>query len=200
MNLEKIQKYVKENLSEKRYNHSVGVMERCEELAKKFNLDVETAKKVGIAHDIAKELTSEEKLEYIKQNNIEIDEMEKENTTLLHAKIGADIAQKKFEFTKKMSTAIKAHTTGLPNMDMLSKILFISDRTSKDRNLPDIDYINKLLEKNIDETILYILDQKIELQIKKKASMHINTIKTRNELLKTMEEKNEIYSCCRYTL
>ena len=33
-------------------------MERCEELAIKFELDIDIAKKVGIAHDIAKELTS----------------------------------------------------------------------------------------------------------------------------------------------
>ena len=39
------------------------------------------------------------------------------------------------------------------------KILFISDRTSEDRNLPDIDYINELLEKDINEAILYILDK-----------------------------------------
>ena len=66
---------------------------------------------------------------------------------------------------------------------MLSKILFISDRTSKDRNLPDIDYINELLETSLNKAILYILDQKIELQLKKQANIHINTIITRNELL-----------------
>ena len=34
MELKEIQEYVKKQLSEKRYNHSVGVMERSEELAK----------------------------------------------------------------------------------------------------------------------------------------------------------------------
>ena len=33
------------------------------------------------------------------------------------------------------------------------------------------------------KTILYILDQKIELQIKKQANIHINTVITRNDLL-----------------
>lgn len=188
MELEKIQKYVKEHLSEKRYNHSVGVMERCEELAKKFDVDIDTAKKVGISHDIAKELSEEEKIKYCEENNIEIDEIEKENTSLLHAKIGADMVKKYFNFTDDMARAIRAHTTGLPNMDILAKILFISDRTSKERNLPDIGYINELLEKDIDDTILYILDQKIELQIKKHASMHIDTIITRNSLLKEMQK------------
>lgn len=186
MKLEEIEKYVKVNLSEKRFYHSKCVMERCEEIANKIGFDVETAKKVGILHDIAKELSPEEKLEYCKKNNIEVDEMEEKNTTLLHAKIGADIAKKEFGYTDSMCMAIKAHTTGLPEMDMLSKILFIADRTSMDRNLPDIYYINELLEKSIDETILYILDKKIELQIQKHATMHINSIITRNWIINNL--------------
>lgn len=183
MDLKELEKIAKERLSEKRFYHSQCVMERCEEIAKKFGCDIETAKKVGIIHDIAKEIPPEEKLNYCKKYNIEVDEIEKENTSLLHAKIGADIAERKFGFTKQMANAIKAHTTGLPGMDMLAKILFIADRTSKERELSDIGYINELLDKNIDETILYILDKKIELQIQKRASMHINSIITRNWII-----------------
>lgn len=186
MELEEIEKYAKEQLSEKRFYHSQCVMKRCEEIAIKLDYDVDIAKKVGIAHDIAKEIPQDEKLEYCKKNNIEIDEIEKENLGLLHAKIGADIAKKELNFNESMCNAIKAHTTGLPSMDMLAKILFIADRTSSDRNLLDIDYINKLLNKNIDEAILYILDQKIELQIQKHATMHINSIITRNWVIENL--------------
>lgn len=188
MELSKIENKVKNILSEKRYYHSKCVMERCEELAIKFGYDVETAKKVGIAHDIAKEISLEEKIKYCKRNNIEIDEMEKENITLLHAKIGADIAKKEFGFNESMSMAIRAHTTGLPDMDMLAKILFIADRTSKERKLPDIDYINELLDKDIDEAILYILDKKIELQIEKHATMHPISVVVRNEILQKKQK------------
>lgn len=183
MELEQIQKEVEKRLSEKRYYHSICVMERCEEIARKFGFDIDTAKKVGISHDIAKELTDEEKLKYCEENNIEVDEIEKKNISLLHAKIGADMVKKLFGFSDEMCYAIKAHTTGLPQMDMLSKILFIADRTSKERGFPDIEYLNELLEKNINQAVLYILDKKIELQLKKQANMHINTIITRNELL-----------------
>lgn len=186
MNLEEIQKEIKERLSQKRYYHSQCVMERCEELARKYNFDIETAKKVGISHDIAKELTDQEKLKYCKENGIEVDEMERKNATLLHAKIGGHMVKELFGFDEKMCQAIEAHTTGLPEMDMLSKILFIADRTSKDRKLPDIDYINELVEKDINKAVLYILDKKIELQLKKQASMHTNTIITRNDLLENI--------------
>ncbi len=184
MELEEIQKIAKERLSEKRYYHSQCVMERCEEIAKKVNYNVEIAKKVGMAHDIAKEIPNEEKVKYAESRGIEVDEIERENPTLLHAKLGEYIAVNEFGFTKEMGRAISAHTTGTENMDMLAKILFIADRTSIERNLDDIDYINDLVEKNIDEAVLYIFDKKIMLQIDKKAQMHPNTILARNWLLK----------------
>lgn len=183
MELEQIKNEIKNRLSEKRFYHSICVMEKCEELATKYGVNVDDAKKIGISHDIAKELTDEEKIKYCENNNIIIDEIEKKNISLLHAKIGADMVKKLFNFNDAMCMAIRTHTTGLPRMDMLSKVLFIADRISKDRNIPDIDFINDLLEEDIDKAILYILDSKIKLQIKKQANIHINTIITRNYLL-----------------
>ena len=183
MELSKIQEYVKEHLSEKRYIHSKGVMERAIELAEKFGEDAEICAKIGIAHDIAKEMTEGEKLEYVEENNIEIDEIERTNTTLLHAKIGKDIAIRKFGFTEEMGQAIADHTTGNKDMGIYSKILFIADRTSVDRNFEDLEYLKSLEDIGIDEAVLYILDKKIELQIKKKAPIHINGIIARNSLL-----------------
>ena len=126
MELEEIQNYVKNTLSEKRYNHSKGVMERAKELAIKFGADVDVCSKIGIAHDIAKEIPEEEKIKYCMENNIEIDEIERINTTLLHAKIGKDIAIKTFGFSEKMGQAIKNHTTGDKNMDLYSSSAKIS--------------------------------------------------------------------------
>lgn len=189
MELEEIQKYVKEQLSEKRYNHCVGVMERSKELAIKYGADIDICAKIGMAHDIAKEIPEEEKIKYCIENNIEIDEVEKINTTLLHAKIGKDIAIKKLGFNESMGQAIANHTTGNKNMDLYSKILFIADRTSADRNFEDLEYLKEMENKGIDEAVIYILDKKIELQIKKKAQIHLNGIIARNSLLEEMKKE-----------
>lgn len=184
MELEEIIENVKKRLSEKRFYHSYCVMNRAVEIAKKIGYDENTVAKVGIAHDIAKEIPSEEKLKYIEKNNIKIDEIERENPTLLHAKIGADIAIKELGFTQEMGQAIRAHTTGIENMSVLDKILFIADRTSSERGFPDIEDLNKLLDESIDKAVLYIIDKKIILQIEKKATMHPNSIIARNYLIK----------------
>ena len=183
MKLEEIKNIVKQRLSEERFHHSECVMMKCIELAERFKYDQEVAAKVGIAHDIAKEIPTEEKLKYVEENNIKIDEIERTNTSLLHAKIGESIAIKELGFTKEMGQAIRAHTTGIPNMTLLDKILFIADRTSEERGFPDIEYLNGLLEKSIDEAVLYIIDKKIMLQIERKAQIHPDSIIARNAIL-----------------
>lgn len=184
MDLEDIIRIVKERLSEKRFYHSYCVMERAIEIAKKIGYDENIVAKVAIVHDIAKEIKDEEKIKYAEKNNIEIDEVERENPTLLHAKIGGDIARKTLGFTQEMAQAIRAHTTGTTNMSILDKILFIADRTSSERGFPDIEYLNTLLEESIDNAVLYILDKKIMLQIEKKQVMHPDSIIARNWFLK----------------
>ncbi len=95
----------KTKLSEKRFYHSQCVMERAKELAKKFGYDIEIAEKVGIAHDIAKEIPNEEKLKYVKENNIKIDEIERENPTLLHAKNRRRYSNKRTRIYRRNGTS-----------------------------------------------------------------------------------------------
>ena len=78
-------------------------------------------------------VAAEEQIKYAKENGIKLDEIELKNTKLLHAIIGAKICEKEFGFTKDMVEAVRNHTTGTPYMDMLSKVLFISDATGIDR-------------------------------------------------------------------
>lgn len=129
MDIEIIKDRVKEVLSERRYNHSLEVMKRCEELAIIYGVDVEKAKKVGLAHDIAKEMKIDEIMQIVKENNIHLDEIEMQNPGLWHAKIGAVICKNEFGFTQDMVEAVENHTTAKEGMDLLSKILFVADAT-----------------------------------------------------------------------
>lgn len=183
MNVEKIKEYVKSLLSEKRYYHSACVMEMCEELANIYGVDVETAKKVGIAHDIAKEMPTADKFRYMEENNLKIDDIERRYPTLLHSKIGADMAIKKLGFTEEMGQAILSHTTAKANMSMLSKILYIADWVGKDREFEDTYYLRELTKKDINKAILYSLDSIIKDKIESKEEVHIDSILARNYLL-----------------
>lgn len=185
MEYEEIENDVKSVLSEYRFTHSSGVAKKAVELAKIYGVQEETAKKVGIAHDIAKEMTDEEMLEYVKNNNIEIDEIETVKPSLLHGKIGADIAAKKYGFTNDMANAIKWHTTGRENMSMLEKIIYVADKIEENRKGTrfDIEKSRELSKQNIDEASLFLMNESIDYNIKKDAIIHPKTIEARNDLL-----------------
>ena len=170
-------------LSEKRYIHCIGVMEQAAYLAKKYGYDIDIARVVGIAHDIAKEIPEEEKLKYVEQNNIEIDKIESVNIGLLHAKIGADICKKKYNFTEEMQNAIKYHTTGNENMNILAKIIFVADKTEKNRKYEDLKTVRDLADEDLDKCILYILDYMLVDNVNKKKLIHPNSIKIRNKIM-----------------
>ena len=53
--IERIKNDLKENLTEYRYIHSLGVMEMAEELAKVYNVDVESARIAGLLHDVVED-------------------------------------------------------------------------------------------------------------------------------------------------
>lgn len=185
MEEKEIIEYAKKHLSEKRFNHSVGVMERAEVLAKIYGENIEKARKVGITHDIAKEFSKEENLKYIEENNIKADKVELKNIGLLHGKIGADIAKKVFKFSDDMCEAIEAHTTAKENMSMLSKILYVADKTELGRKHEDydIEYERKLSEENIDEALIFMIDEMMKVNIRKRRLIHPDSILARNYLI-----------------
>ena len=190
--IEQIKKDLKDILSEKRYTHSVGVMEMAAKLAEIYRADIETAKLAGILHDIAKEMSSEEKLKYVKENNIIINEVERINTPILHGKIGADIAKKKYGINEQVQRAIEYHTTTNPNMDLISKIVYVSDKIELNRKSEDYDikYERELALKDIDKTIIYIIDSNIKSLLNKGKLIEAEMIETRNKLLIAQTETN----------
>lgn len=182
--LNEIEEIVKQTLSEERFYHSKCVQKRCEELAKIYGVNVDKARKVGIAHDIAKEMSNEEKMKYVSDNNMVIDEIERLNTGLLHAKIGADIVKKQFGFTDDMVEAVAYHTTARKNMCMLSKILFVADATGDDRHWDDLEPVKTKSETDLDWAIIYIIEINIRQNMEKGKLIHPDSIYARNELIK----------------
>lgn len=189
MELEEIKKRVKEKLSEKRYEHSLCVMEECARLALLYGEDIETAKKVGIAHDIAKEMTRQESKEYIKEHTTQIDKLEKE-MEIFHAAIGADIAVSQFGYTKEMGQAIYAHTLGKYQMDRLTQILFVADSSSKDRNWNGVETLRKISNESLEKAVLYNLTMNLKRAIEMGWLIHPEAIQERNRLL-IQQEKSE---------
>ncbi len=191
--LKKIDNDLKKELSEKRYKHSIGVMKKAEELAKIYKVDTNKAKLVGLAHDIGKELSREEKIQYARENQIDIDDIELINVGLLHGKIGADICKKRYGFTYEMQEAIKYHTIGNENMTLFDKIIFIADKIEENRHYKinerqeRLEQIRKIVHEDLDKALLAEIDMSLEYTIKKEELIHPDMIFTRNRLITKMQ-------------
>ena len=189
--IEKIKKDLKENMSEKRFEHSVSVMKKAIELAKIYNENEDEAALAGLTHDIAKEIPDDEAFMIAEENGIELDEIEKINTKLLHGKIGAFLAKEKYGFNERITDAIKFHTETVPEMDNLSKIVYVADKIEDTRvsDKVDLDKQREVAMQNLDDAVIMILEASTLKLIEKGKLIHPNGIYTRNYLL--MKKINE---------
>ncbi len=128
INEKEILTWLKENLSEERFNHSVGTAECAEKLAEKYNLNKEKAYIAGLLHDCAK-CFSNEKLKEIIDKHLKVEECEMLNYKTLHAPVSAYIAQKDFGVSdNEILSAIRWHTLGKQDMTTFEKIIFLADK------------------------------------------------------------------------
>lgn len=189
-NIEKIKEDLKQILSEKRYIHSIGAMEKAIELAKTYGEDEEKSALTALTHDIAKEMTIEEYYKYAEENNIKLSKDDKMCTSVLHGIIGADIVKKKYGFTDEMCRAIYYHTTGITNMTLLGKIVYVADKIEDSRDYPEAEALREKFNQSesLDEFILYDIDYyTLPKMIEKRRAIHPNTINVRNEIIEKMK-------------
>ena len=184
MDIETIKAELKNSLSPKRYNHSILVAEEAKKLAKHYHINEEKAYLTGLIHDIAKELTEEENIYWIKKGKLSKDLENKENINIKHADIGAVIAKEKYNLDDNICNAIKYHTIGNKNMDLLAKIIYIADKIGREKIPEALIPVKELAYQDIDKDLLYCQEkQKIRLK-EKGIKMHDDT----KELLKELQK------------
>lgn len=177
---EELYNEVKSKMSEKRFKHSEGVVKRALEYAEIYGIDKDIVKLVAIAHDIAKELSDEENQKIISDYGIVLDDIEKINKNLLHAKLGGYICKEKYGFSEDMANSVMYHTTGRANMSLLEKIIYLADATDENRAYGDIDYYVSLVKENIDLAMAEVSKWVIGSLLERKHIIHLDSVKCYN--------------------
>jgi nicotinate-nucleotide adenylyltransferase len=82
---------------------------------------------------------------------------------LLHGKVGAFLAKDKYHITDDaLCHAIAVHTTGVPNMSLLDKIIFVADYIEPHRNTaPRLAELRKMAYEDLDTCVYMILEDTI---------------------------------------
>lgn len=181
-NIDEIRKQLKKELDRDRFEHTIGVMYTAECLAMAFGFDMEKAKLAGLLHDCAKCIPDNKKLRLCRKNGIQLSDSEKKNPVLLHAKLGAYIAKEEYHIDdSEILHAISVHTTGEPDMNILDKIIYISDyiepNRCKAKNLKEVRQmafqdLNLTMRKILRDTLVYLEESN------EKANIDPQTLKT----------------------
>lgn len=142
IDMESLFSWLKDNLSEKRYIHSIGTAECARDLAIKFGLDSEKAYMAGLLHDCAKCFSNEKLLEII-NSNLNVQKIELMNYKTLHAPVSAYIAKNNFGVEdNEILSAIRWHTLGKIDMTDFEKIIFLADKIEPKTR--DKDYLEEV--------------------------------------------------------
>ena len=162
--LKKIKKKLKNELDESRYEHTIGVMDTAACLAMRYGADLTQALVAGLLHDCAKCIPNDKKLKLCRKNGIEVTPFEEKAPFLLHAKLGAWMAEHEYHVSDPaILSAIACHTTGKPDMSLLDKIVFIADYIEPGRNkAPGLPEIRRLSFADIDQALIRILSDTLD--------------------------------------
>lgn len=185
MDYTKILEWLKNNLNEKRYIHTLGTADCAKELAKQFKLNQDKAYLAGLLHDCAKCFPNEKLLDII-HKHLDVEECEMLNYKTLHAPVSAYIAETEFKITdKEILSAIRWHTLGKLDMTDFEKIVFIADKIEP--NTRDEEYSTKIRdllseENGLNKALLKCYKETIKSLVKRDLKICLLTIKIYNKL------------------
>lgn len=191
MNLIQMDEKLKNTLSERRYIHSIGVMESAVSLAERFGGDIDKARIAGLLHDCAKEVDKDEAVKLCDELGIDIDDAKRVQKGLLHADLGAELVKTEYDISdSEIYDAIKYHTMGRENMTMLDKIIYLADFIEPSRrDFEGLTELRKLCMEDLDEAMLFAINLSISFVLNKGKVLHKQTLATRDYFQKLKEEK-----------
>lgn len=191
MDIIKMQKKVKKYMDEMRFHHTLGVMYTAAALAMCHGEDVERAQIAGLLHDCAKCIPNDKKLKLCKRHNIPVSETEEKSPYLLHARLGAFIAEEKYGiYDPEILSAIEFHTTGRAAMSLLEEIIYIADyiepMRSKAANLPEV---RRLAFEDLDRAVYVTMRDTLRYLEKEKSCLDNQTVVAYNYYKNLVEQK-----------
>ena len=78
-----------------------------------------------------------------------LDDFSLQHPKTLHAYTGALVAQRIFGENQAVVDAIRCHTTGKPDMNLLDIILYVADYMEPNRNFPGVEQLRELAYRDV---------------------------------------------------
>lgn len=191
-NTDEKKKYLKENLSPKRYQHSLNVAAECRKLAEKYGEDPDKAYFAGLLHDVCKELSGEEQKRLVLESGFAVCREELETRSLWHAIAGAYFVKTVFGVEDiDIINSIRFHTVGRAGMTRLEEIVYLGDLISADRTYKDVEKMRKFVYSDVNEAMLEAFRFSIKNVVKKNAMLPVCTVEGYNFYARLLNDEKK---------
>lgn len=184
MNREELLSKVKEQMTDHRFIHTLGVASTAVALAERFGADIRKAELAGLLHDFCKFWDKGRMRDIIEKEPAIPNELLGYDKELWHAPVGAMVVRQELGIKdQEILDAISYHTSGRPGMSKLEKILWLADYIEPGRQFPGVDEVRELAQQHLDVALVQALGNTISFLVKQKKRIYPLTLQTYNDLV-----------------
>ena len=142
--MEKLEQIMELLMKPKRFAHAKRVRDTAIALAKRWGENEVDAGRAGMLHDATKALDGPLQLTLSSAYGKMLDDFSRENPKTLHAYTGAVVARYIFGENDRVVAAIRSHTTGKTDMNLLETIIYVADYMEPGRDFPGVERLREL--------------------------------------------------------
>ena len=163
LTMEQLEQAVVSLLNPNRVAHVLGCRDAAMELARVWGVDETDAARAGLLHDITKALDGPLQLTLCNACGIILDNFSVKNPKTLHALTGSLVAKRIFGENDAVVRAIRSHTTGKADMNMLEKIIYVADYMEPNRDFDGVEELRVLAHTDIDKALKLGLEMTLSM-------------------------------------
>lgn len=149
MDRETLLNYIRPRMPEKRYVHTIGVMETAIDLANRYGENPKKAEIAAILHDLAKFEDEEEMRKIVREEGLG-ERLLPWGAEIMHGPIAAYRAKHELGVQDEdILNAMRYHTTGRVGMSRLEKIIYIADMIEPSRKFDGVEALRKVAAEDL---------------------------------------------------
>ena len=180
-------------LKKRRLSHTMLTACEAVKLACRYGADPKKARLAAVLHDCVK-LPNKELIAFCEQNCYDLTDDERENPYLIHARLGAVLAEQDYGVADpEVLMAIRNHTLGRVGMSMLEKIIYVADKIEPSRDYEGLDEIRELAYKDIDGAMLLVMQHSAEYTAASGRAVNPSTASVMEYLQNEINNNKEIH-------
>ena len=164
MTFSQLYEAVRAELGEKRFSHTIGVINAARLLGEKCLPEkVEELACAALLHDVTKELSDEEQATLLKDEWCTLSPDEKESPQIFHSYTAPYVIRARFpEYaTEEILSAVRKHTVGDEEMTVFDMIIFIADYIEDGRTYSECvevrEYLYSALGDDLPSNVLSLM-------------------------------------------